>query len=111
MKAESSQLRGEVESMLPGLESVKAKLDEQMRIRSHVRKVLPEALAFKNEAGQQKDEDITEEIQNQRELRQLLEQSAERMIRQGEDHQPNAAIQREEQQQKEHKHRDRQAGR
>ena len=73
LKAESSQLRGEVESMLPGLESVKAKLDEQMRIRSHVRKVLPEALAFKNEAGQQKDEDITEEIQNQRELRQLLE--------------------------------------
>ena len=75
--------------MLPELESVKAELDQQLKIRSHIRKVLPEALAFKNEAGQQRYEDITEEIQNQKELRQLLEKSAERAIRHGDDLEPH----------------------
>ncbi len=83
LKAESTRLRGEVESMLPELESVRAELDQQMKIRSHIRKVLPEALTFKNEAGQRKYEDITETIQNQQELRQLLEHSAERVIEYG----------------------------
>ena len=93
LRSESTQLRGEVESMLPELESVKAELDQQMKIRSHIRKVLPKALAFKNEAGQQRYEDISEEIQNQQELRQLLEQSAERVIWRGDDLEPHPAHQ------------------
>lgn len=62
LRSESTRLRSEVESLLPRLESVKAELDHQMKIRSHIRKVLPEALALRNEAGQQRYEDITEEI-------------------------------------------------
>ena len=93
LRTESTQLRGEVESMLPELESVKAELDQQLKIRAHIRKVLPEALAFKNEAGQQRYEDITEEIQNQKELRQLLEKSAESVIRRGDDLEPHPAHQ------------------
>ena len=85
LRAESAQLRAEVESMLPELESVKAELDKQMKIRSHVRKVLPEALAFTNQNGQKRFEDVSEEVQNQEELKALLEASAERAIRRSDD--------------------------
>lgn len=88
LRTESTRLRSEVESMLPRLESVKAELDQQMKIRSHIRKVLPEALVLRNEAGQQRYEDISEEIQNQKELRQLLEQSADRVMRHGDEIEP-----------------------
>ena len=85
LRAESTQLLTEVEAMLPELESVKAELDEQMKIRSHVRKVLPETLTFTNQNGQKRFEDVSEEIQNQEELRTLLEASAERAIRRSEE--------------------------
>ena len=85
LRAESAQLRAEVEAMLPELESVKAELDKQMKIRSHVRKVLPEALAFTNQNGQKRFEDVSEEVQNQEELKALLEASAERAIRRSDD--------------------------
>ncbi len=85
LRAESAQLRGEVEAMLPELESVKVELDQQMKIRSHVRKVLPEALAFRSKDGQKSYEDVSEEVQNQNELRVLLDQSAERAIRRSEE--------------------------
>ena len=81
LRAESAKLRGEVESMLPELESVKAELDKQMKVRSRIRKVMPEVLAFKNKDGQKLYEDVSEEIQNAKELRKLLEDSAERVIR------------------------------
>ena len=85
LRAESAQLRSDVEAMLPELESVKAELDQQMKIRSHVRKVLPEALTFRSKDGQKRYEDVSEEIQNQNELRALLDQSAERAIRRSEE--------------------------
>ena len=85
LRAEAAQLRAEVEAMLPELESVKAKLDRQMKIRSHVRKVLPAALTFKDQNGQKRFEDVSEEVQNQEELKALLEASADRAIRRSND--------------------------
>lgn len=52
-----------------------------MKVRSRIRKVMPEVLAFKNKDGQKLYEDVSEEIQNAKELRKLLEDSAERVIR------------------------------
>jgi len=91
LRAESTKLRGEVESMLPELESVKAELDKQMKVRSRIRKVMPEVLAFKNKDGQKLYEDVSEEIQNAKELRKLLEDSAERVIR----HDPASELQQQ----------------
>ena len=71
--------------MLPELENVKAELDEQMKIRSHVRKLLPEALTFTNQNGQKRFEDVSEEVQNQQELRELLDHTAETAIRRSEE--------------------------
>ena len=85
LRAEAAQLRAEVEAMLPDLESVKAELDKQMKIRSHVRKVLPAALTFKDQNGQKRFEDVSEEVQNQEELKALLEASADRAIRRSDD--------------------------
>ena len=85
LRAESAQLRTEVEAMLPELESVKAELDEQMKIRSHIRKVLPEALTFTNQSGQKRFEDVSEEVQNKEELEALLEASADWAIRRSEE--------------------------
>ena len=85
LRAESAQLRAEVEAMLPELESVKAELDEQMKIRSHVRKVLPEALIFTNQSGQKRFEDVSEEVKNKEELEALLEASADWAIRRSEE--------------------------
>ena len=88
LKVESTKLRGEVESMLPELESLKAELDQQMQIRSHIRKVMPELLARKTKDGKQSFEDVSEEIQNAKELRELLEESAERALRHDPDSEP-----------------------
>ena len=85
LRAESAQLRAEVETMLPELENVKVELDEQMKIRSHVRKVLPEALTFRSKDGQKRYEDVAEEVQNQQELRELLDHTAETAIRRSEE--------------------------
>ena len=87
LKAESSQLRGEVESMLSDLEGIKTEMERLMKIRSHIRKVLPEALTVKYEGGKKSFEDVAEEIQNQKELQQLLKQSADRAIQYGEERQ------------------------
>ena len=98
--------------MLPELESVKAELDEQMKIRSHVRKVLPEALTFTSQNGQKRFEDVTEEVQNQQELRELLDHTAETAIRRSEEigqvNPTPSQIQEEEQQMKNQQTKDRQ---
>ena len=85
LRAEAAQLRAEVEAMLPELENVKAELDKQMKIRSHIRKVFPAALTFKDQNGQKRFEDVSEEVQNQEELRVLFEASADRAIRRSDD--------------------------
>ena len=88
LKAESTKLRGEVESLMPQLESMKAELDQQMKIRSHIRKFMPELLAFKTKDGRQSFVDVSEEVQNAKELRELLEESAERALRHDPDSEP-----------------------
>ena len=88
LKAESTKLRGEVESMLPELESLKAELNQQMKIRSHIRKVMPELLSLKTKDGRQSFEDVSEGIQNVKELRELLEESAERALHHDPDPEP-----------------------
>ena len=106
LRTESTRLRSEVESMLPRLESVKAELDQQMKIRSHIRKVLPDALTLRNEAGQRKYEDYTEGIQNQKKLRQLLDQSADRAIRLGGEPEQHPDYQPQQQPHQKRKHYD-----
>ena len=85
--------------MLPELEAVKAKMDQLKTFRSQVRKVLPEALTVKYENGKKSFEDLTEEIHNEKELRQLLEQSAEQAIRYNEGQHRQQEQQRQRQQQ------------
>ncbi len=85
LKTESAQLRGEVESMLPELETVKAEMNQLKIFRSQVRKVLPEALTVKYEDGKKSFQDMSEEIHNKDELRKLMEESAERAIRHAEE--------------------------
>ena len=97
LKAESSLLRGEVESMLPELETVKAEMDQLMIFRSQVRKVLPEALTIKHEEGKKSFEDLSEEIHNKDELRKLMDESAERALRYAEE---RRRIQQEQEQQR-----------
>ena len=98
--------------MLPELENVKAELDEQMKIRSHVRKVLPEALTFTNQSGQKRFEDVSEDVQNQQELRELLDHTAETAVRRSEEiEQENptpSQIQEDEQQMKNQQTKERQ---
>lgn len=74
--------------MLPELESVKAELDQQMKVRSRIRKVMPEVLAFRSNDGKKLYEDVSEEIQNAKELRELLEGSTERVIRRKPEQEP-----------------------
>ena len=74
--------------MMPELESLKAELDQQMQIRSHIRKVVPELLAKKTKDGKQSFEDVSEEIQNAKELRELLEESTEWALRHEPDPEP-----------------------
>lgn len=88
LKAESTKLRGEVESLIPELESLKAELDQQMKIRSHIRKVTPSLLAMKTKDGKQSFEDVSEEVQNAKELRELLEESVEGALRYDPDPEP-----------------------
>ena len=101
LKAELIQLRGEVESMLPELETVKEEMDQLMIFRSQVRKVLPEALTVKHEGGKKSFEDLSEEIHNQKELRRLMEESVERVLRYDQEQQHRRQEQRRQQQQKE----------
>ena len=81
LRKESRWLRGEVETLIPQMKQLDNELDRMMKIRSHIRKVLPEALSFLNEDGLKSYKDISEEVQNQKELRKLLDASVEGVSR------------------------------
>ena len=83
LRRESKQLRGEVESLLPQLEEMKAQMDQLTRIRSHIRKVMPDVLAARDEEGRRTYADYTEQQANQRELDELLQQTAGQAIAHG----------------------------
>ena len=59
-----------------------------MKIRSHIRKVTPKLLSMKTKDGKQSFEDASEEFQNAKELRELLEESVERALRYDPDPEP-----------------------
>ena len=83
LRRESKQLRGEVESLLPQLEEMKAEMDQLSRIRSHIRKVMPDVLVVRDEEGRRTYADYTEQQANQRELNDLLQQTADQVIAHG----------------------------
>ena len=67
---------------------------------------MPEVLSFKKIDGQKRFEDVSEEIQNAEELRQLLEESTERVLR----HDPDPEPQQNQQQEKQRRKKEQQQG-
>ena len=80
LRKEAKQLRNEVEALLPQLERTKADMDRMSKIRSHIRKVMPDALAARYEDGRRSFADFEEEQANQQELDGLLQGTAEHII-------------------------------
>lgn len=80
LRRESKKLRSEVESLLPQLEDMKAEMDQLTRIRSHIRKVMPDVLTSRDAAGLRTYEDYAEQQANQHDLDVLLQQTADRAI-------------------------------
>lgn len=80
LRKEATQLRDEVEALLPQLERTKADMDQMSKIRSHIRKVMPDALAARYEDGRRSFTDFEEEQANQQELDELLQDTAEQTI-------------------------------
>lgn len=80
LRRESRKLRSEIESLLPHLEDMKAEMDQLIRIRSQIRKVMPDVLAVRDAEGRRTYEDYTEEQANQHELDELLQQTADQAI-------------------------------
>ena len=80
LRKEAKQLRNEVESLLPQLERTKSNMDQMSKIRSHIRKVIPDALAARCEDGRRSFVDYDEERANQQELDALLQETADYVI-------------------------------
>ena len=80
LRQESKQLRGDVESMLPLLDEMKSEVDQLTKIRSHIRKVIPEVLEARYADGRRTFEDSDEERENQSALDDLLKQSADAVL-------------------------------
>ena len=83
LRRESKQLRGEVESLLPQLEEMKAEMDQLSRIRSHIRKVMPDVLEARDAEGRRTFADYTEQQANQQDLDRLLHRTADQVIAHG----------------------------
>lgn len=80
LRAEKAQLEQEVESLRPDVDAVQAELDELKTVRYWVRKVIPDALPHRTESGNPSLRNTMEVSQNEKELDQLLTQSAERVL-------------------------------
>lgn len=88
LRAEKAQLEQEVESLRPDVDSVQAELDELKTVRYWVRKVIPDALPPRTESGNPSLRNTMEVSQNEKELDQLLTQSAERVLHPQQQEQP-----------------------
>ena len=62
------------------MDAVQAELDELKTVRYWVRKVIPDALPSRTESGTPSIRNSMEESQNQNELNDLLERTAEQVI-------------------------------
>lgn len=80
LRRESKQLRSEVESLLPHLESMRVEMKNLYKIRSHIRKVIPDALEARYADGRRTFEDSDEERANRSELDDLLRQSSDAVL-------------------------------
>lgn len=80
LRAEKAQLEQEVESLRPDVDAVQFELDELRTVRYWVRKVIPDALPHRTESGKPSLHNTMEVSQNEKELDQLLTQSAERVL-------------------------------
>ncbi|MBR6666810.1 MAG: MobA/MobL family protein [Clostridia bacterium] len=80
LQAEKAQLEQEVESLRPDVDAVQEELDELKTVRYWVRKVIPDALPHRTESGKPSLRNTMEVSQNEKELDQLLAQSAERLL-------------------------------
>lgn len=80
LRTEKTQLENEVEALRPDVEVVQAELDELKTVRYWVRKVIPDALPSHTERGAPSMRNTLEESQNQNELHDLLERTAEQVI-------------------------------
>ena len=88
LRAEKAQLEQEVESLRPDVDAVQAELDELKTVRYWVRKVIPDALPHRTESGKPSLRNTMEVSQNEKELDQLLAQSAERVLHPQQQEQP-----------------------
>ncbi len=81
LKAEAKQLQADVEAVTPEVDSIHTVLTDLKFLRKMVRKVMPDALPYKNPQGQQPMEDTLETAANQRDLDSLLDASARNALR------------------------------
>ena len=88
LRAEEAQLEQEVESLRPDVDAVQSELDELRTVRYWVRKVIPDVLPHRTESGKPSLRNTMEVSQNEKELDQLLAQSAERVLHPQQQEQP-----------------------
>ena len=88
LRAEKAQLEQVVESLRPDVDAVQSELDELRTVRYWVRKVIPDALPHRTESGKPSLRNTMEVSQNEKELDQLLAQSAERVLHPQQQEQP-----------------------
>lgn len=81
LKAEAEQLQADVEAVTPEVDSIHTVLTDLKFLRKMVRKVMPDALPYKNPQGQQPMEDTLETAANRRDLDSLLDASARNALR------------------------------
>lgn len=77
LRAEKVQLEQEVESLRPDVDVLQEELDELKTVRYWVRKVIPDALPSRTDSDRPTLHDTIEVSQNEKELDQLLAQSAD----------------------------------
>lgn len=80
LRAEKALLEQEVEALRPDVDAVQAELDELKTVRYWVCKVIPDALPSRTESGKPSLRNTMEVSQNEKELDQLLTQSADRVL-------------------------------
>ena len=65
------------------MDAMKAEMDQLSRIRSHIRKVMPDVLEARDTEGRRTFADYTEQQANQQELDRLLQQTADQVSAHG----------------------------
>lgn len=80
LNAEAAQLQSEIESFSPEIEAISKTLTDLKLLRRMIRKVMPDALPYKNQYGQRSAEDLAESAANRQELNHLLVTTAKQVM-------------------------------